>query len=132
VIDERAEALAQRGFACFGAGAIAAIIALAAWGTLAPWAVDWVELGSDGPIAHSGIFEVRAGIETLLGAAFLAGGFVAGRWGWAIVVQRRRPWPLARRRADEQVTYRWPLVAVPYVTAYLAARLLQEPGRGSA
>ena len=132
MVDDRAPNLRRRGLHCLAAALVTAIIAVTVAGLAAPWSVDvLVPLSSDiQEFYPSGIVEVVTD-PAVAGAlcAVLVGALVVGWLGWAVVAQRRRPWPLGPRSSGSQSNGPWPLLGWPVFTALVIAGWLGDPFR---
>jgi hypothetical protein len=127
MVDERAEALESRSFRCFGAAVVTAIVAMTILGLCAPWSVLWAV-----PVPPDSLGFIDSDVDLGSLAAVVAlflGGMIGGWFGWAILMQHRRPWPLGPRLSSERMTSRWPLRVAPFLVAYLFARMLMAPIR---
>ena len=111
-----------------GATALAAVagtVVLAAWGALAPWQVTsdrWTE-----------VTWVEVTVHPLVGVAGFAAWLVASAIGygaWALVMERRRPWPFGRGQGRVRVRAELVVVAAALV-AGIAASVAVASGHAS-
>jgi len=100
------------------AATVLAIVAVSAYGMLAPTSSEVVTLDDSG---ISGISGSDLGDVAWLLVIFL-GAFSVGAIGWALVVERRRPWPLGPRRIENRPREWW--TVVPLVGALFASSVL--------
>jgi hypothetical protein len=61
--------------------------------------------------------------------AITLGGMIGGGYGWAVLGQRRRPWPLGPRMQGERLVLRWQLRLIPELVAFWLPALASAPIR---
>lgn len=107
------------------AGLCLSILLFTAWGTLAPIDVMIVPVDSDLWLIHAW----PGAADSFLWFAVCMAGLPTGAAAWALVVQRRRPWPL--RRGEPRIGSRVALRVAPLLFMLpwqVAYRAVFDPG----
>ena len=112
-------ALLRRDVGAVGAGFVLAIILTTAWGIACP--ITWIHLPEASMVV---VEDVDPLASAIVGVAAFIGGMLAGWWGWALLVERRRPWPFAPR--GPRLDARWQVTVPPLAAAIVSVNMLRR------